>query len=266
MKERGLVIAKQNVFVTSDIHGHNTEFLELLKSWNPDNEKLLLLGDYCDRGVESAEVFKTVKGLVESGQAEAIGGNHEDLFLSFLESPTTEFPVFYGNGGNQTIKSLYPEQTGTPEFYKTPDMWANCIKEDFAELVAFLETLPFYIEMEDWLFVHAGVNPFLPDWRMTPDAELRWIREMFYQYTNETGKRIMFGHTPIPYLPNGKGMPLWTNNDGTLIGIDGGMGSNKRLNGVRIHDGELKELVVQPYKEESFVVSKENLFKKGLLL
>lgn len=265
MDERGIMIPNQNLFITSDIHGHDEELQSLLKNWNPDNERLLFLGDYCDRGVDSAGAFSTVQKLVESGQALAIGGNHEDLFLSFLDSPNTEFQVFYGNGGNKTIASLYPGVM-SPEFLRTPEQWAEMIKRDYADLIQFLKGLPFYIEMEDWLFVHAGVNQHHFDWRETSDTHLRWIREMFYLQENETGKRIMFGHTPIPLLPNGKGMPIWTNKEETIFGIDGGMGSNKRLNGVRIQDGEIKELVVQPYQSDSFVVDKANLFKKGILL
>ena len=261
MRERGIVIPGQNVFVTSDIHGHQNELTELLKNWNPDNELLLFLGDYCDRGVDSHGAFLTVKNLVEKGQALAIGGNHEEMFLSFLDYPETEWEVFYGNGGEKTIQSFYPESL-TPRLQHTPEGWANKIKRDFADIVAFLRELPFYIEMEDWLFVHAGINPFQINWKDTSGMHFRWIREMFYLRKNETGKRIMFGHTPIPLLPYGEGLPIWTNNDQTLFGIDGGMGSNRVLNGIRIQNGEIQELVAQMYQDEAIVVSKENLFKR----
>jgi serine/threonine protein phosphatase 1 len=265
MRKHGIKIPVQDVFVTSDIHGHDTELKGLLKSWNPEKELLLFLGDYCDRGDDSYGAFLTVKELVEAGKAIAIGGNHEELFLSFLDAPETEWQVFYGNGGEKTIQSFYPGVI-SPRFSKTPTQWAEMIKKDFAEIVAFLRDLPFYIEMGDWLFVHAGINPFLMDWRDTSGMHFRWIREMFYLRKNETGKRIMFGHTPIPHLPYGNGLPMWTNLDQTLFGIDGGMGSNRLLNGVRIQDGEIQEMVVQLFNDDSIVVSKENLFKREILV
>ena len=265
MKERGIAIPMQNVLVTSDIHGHNEELNGLLSKWEPEKELLLFLGDYCDRGDDSHGVFQTVKRLVEAGQAVAIGGNHEELFLSFLDYPETESDSFYANGGVKTIKSFYPESE-RPQFEKTPEQWAELIKQDFAELVDFIRELPFYIEMGDWLFVHAGVNPFQIDWKSTSDIDFRWIRERFYLRKNETGKRIMFGHTPIPILPYGAGLPIWTNRDQTLFGIDGGMGSNIILNGIRIENGEIKELVAQLYQDEAIVVDKENLFKRESLV
>lgn len=265
MNEKGIVLPMQNVFVTSDIHGHNEELNKLLTHWNPENELILFLGDYCDRGIDSHGAFLTVMSLVKAGKAVAIGGNHEEMFLAFLDEPETEYEVFWQNGGEQTIKSFYPESM-SPRFEKTPAQWASMIKQDFADIVAFLRELPFYIEMGDWLFVHAGVSPFASHWKNTSDMHFRWIREMFYMRPNETGKRIMFGHTPIPLLPYGDGLPIWTNNDQTLYGIDGGMGGNRILNGVRIHNGEIKELVAQLYNEdEAIVVSKENLFKKVVL-
>lgn len=265
MKERGLVIPMQHVFVTSDIHGHHHELQALLTHWEPKKEKLLFLGDYCDRGNDSYGVFQTVKRLVESGQALAIGGNHEELFLSFLDFPETEADSFFHNGGVKTIQSFYPDSE-RPLFEKTAVEWAKAIKADFAELVAFIRELPFYIEMGDWLFVHAGINPFQMDWKNTSDVDFRWVRERFYLRKNETGKRIMFGHTPIPLLPYGAGLPIWTNREHTLFGIDGGMGSNVVLNGIRIHDGDINELVAHQYQGESIVVSKENLFKRESLV
>lgn len=261
MKERGVTIPMQNVLVTSDIHGHYQELQGLLTMWRPEKEFLLFLGDYCDRGEDSYGVLQTVKSLVESGQAVAIGGNHEELLLSFLDYPETEYESFYANGGGKTIKSFYPDSV-RPEFEKTPETWAELIKEDFSELVSFIRNLPFYIEMGDWLFVHAGVNPFQTDWRNSSDIDFRWIRERFYLRRNETGKRIMFGHTPIPLLPYGKGLPIWTNRDQTLFGIDGGMGSHLVLNGIRIENGEIKELIAQHYQAEAIVIDKANLYKK----
>lgn len=265
MRERGISIPEQAVFVVSDIHGHNKELGGLLDNWNPEKELILFLGDYCDRGKESLETFETVKGLVEAGKAIAIGGNHEQLLLAFLDEPETEWQVFFGNGGTETIRSFYPDITDSI-FSKSPEQWAEMIKKDFVELISFIRNLPFYIEMGDWLFVHAGINPFLHDWRDTSAMHFRWIREMFYLQKNETEKRIMFGHTPIHHLPHGKGLPIWVNNDQTLFGIDGGMGSNRLLNGVRIQNGEILEVVVQNCESASIVVGKENLFEKESLI
>lgn len=259
MNTKGISIEAQPVFVVSDIHGHAEELDKLLEYWNKEEELLVFLGDYCDRGEDSYGVFRMVKELVDAGNAVAIGGNHEELFISFLDAPTTESDVFFGNGGVKTIKSFYPSSEN-PTREHTPEEWAEKLQNDFPEIIAFIRELPFYVEMDDWLFVHAGINPFLSDWKETSGMHFRWIREMFYMRKNETGKRIMFGHTPIQLLPRtNMRAPIWTSKDATLIGIDGGMGSNRLLNGIRIQENEIQEVVTQIYDDGAVVYEKEDL-------
>ena len=43
------------VFVVSDIHGEYKKFKEILKYWDSNRQQLILLGDLCDRGLQSYE-------------------------------------------------------------------------------------------------------------------------------------------------------------------------------------------------------------------
>ena len=52
--------------IIGDIHGCNGEFCALLEQVSVGEEdRLILLGDLFDRGSESREVFRTVRGLAE---------------------------------------------------------------------------------------------------------------------------------------------------------------------------------------------------------
>ncbi len=99
-------------FVVSDIHGYYRTFVTLLSrlSYNPSSDRLILLGDYVDGGPASLEVVRLVQQLVKNANVHAIGGNHDDMFLNWLDdqdylpSPYT-LPK---NGGLQTIHSFCP--------------------------------------------------------------------------------------------------------------------------------------------------------------
>lgn len=74
-----------------DIHGHHGKLVTLLRalgyrprdgegfaSWaHPAGRRVIFLGDYIDRGPAAREVLRTVRGMVEAGDALAIMGNHE---------------------------------------------------------------------------------------------------------------------------------------------------------------------------------------------
>ncbi len=71
--------------IIGDIHGCNREFCALLDQVSVGEEdRLILLGDLFDRGSESREVFRTVRGLAEDlgDRFVLLRGNHEDYLLA----------------------------------------------------------------------------------------------------------------------------------------------------------------------------------------
>ncbi|AII28520.1 putative serine/threonine protein phosphatase [Enterococcus phage ECP3] len=107
---------KDKVFIVSDIHGCYDELIMLLnKHWNSDEEDLILLGDYVDRGSKSAEVLGFVyKHILNGGTA--LLGNHDQMLLDFLTFPLIReadyedlsemYAMWMYNGGDKTISSL----------------------------------------------------------------------------------------------------------------------------------------------------------------
>jgi len=233
----------QDCLVCSDIHGKK-HLLDALLKERRSNETLLFLGDYCDRGKESFSVMMQVKELVESGQAYAIRGNHDQMFLDFLDEPEEQADYYYNQGGRYTIESFFeginPSITFTLHY--TPQHLASIILKEHQELIQFIRNLPYTIEMGKWLFVHAGVKPYSVNWKeSTPLNQFIWLREEFYLRQNETGKHVMFGHTSSSHLPI-HDTPIWMNRTQDAFGIDGGAGSSGCLNGVRIVDESLHEV------------------------
>lgn len=97
-----------NNYVVSDIHG-NAERLEallfLLRRKHPVGDyKLYVLGDLFDRGDESQKVLSIV--LENPGNIEVLKGNHEWLFMKFMESPVTNYFAWQMNFSYSTIMSF----------------------------------------------------------------------------------------------------------------------------------------------------------------
>lgn len=97
-----------NNYVVTDIHG-NAERLEALlqklKSKHPVGDfKLYIMGDLFDRGDESAKVLSLV--LKNQGNVEVLKGNHEYLFMNFMQSPAKNYISWQMNYSYPTIMSF----------------------------------------------------------------------------------------------------------------------------------------------------------------
>lgn len=235
---------KDKVFVVSDIHGEFSMMEELLKKWNPKEEQLVILGDLADRGPRSKETLELAYHLVQREEAIVVKGNHDDMLEKYLEDPVRNEGVYYINGGGKTIESLLGEEESERDHKKN----ARAIKEQYPWLLPFLKSMRYYYEWEHYLFVHAGVDLTLEDWRDSTNRDFIWIREGFYDQENHTNKTIVFGHTVTASLHKGRSdYGIWQSGDG-LMGIDGGAVFGGKLHGL---------LLSQKGIEKHYVLSKK---------
>jgi serine/threonine protein phosphatase 1 len=223
--------------VISDIHGHNLTFAALLSriTYNPSNDRLILLGDYVDGGPGALEVVRFVQQMAEHPNVQAIGGNHDDMFLGwldnkdFLPSPYTSSK----NGGLQTILSFCPwYDAGTNETEAREYIKEQCYSE-----INFLRNLPYFLEDGRHIYVHAGIDPDQKDWKLTSHKDFRWIRGRFHQHQSQlpTTKTIIFGHEVCSRLHHDDlNFHPWFGDQ--KIGIDGGIKFGKFLNALIIKE------------------------------
>lgn len=220
-------------FVIGDIHGELEKLDMLLSAWNADNERLVLLGDFVDRGKDSYGVLKRVHELSKLYGAQAVSGNHDIMLLDWLEKPENSY--YYSQGGAQTVNSFFPATDLESAVYNyTPEHLARRMKEEFPELISFIKDLPAYIEWRDYVFVHAGVDLTYLDWRETNQVDFRWIREDFHYEPNNTDKTFIFGHTPTMFLNEDQSKDVWLSPCKTKIGLDGGAVFGGHLHGLKI--------------------------------
>lgn len=240
------------VFAIGDIHG-NIELLNvLLTKWNPDNEQLVFLGDYIDRGKSSYQVLNRVLELSKKYGAITLSGNHEELFLNWLNNPE-ELSPFYIHpkvGGAATIDSFY-QNTADEKLkeYSFVEI-AEKIKSDFVEIVEFVQGLLMYYHWEPYLFVHAGIDSNVENFLDTKEKDFLWIREEFSQIPHKAKEIVIFGHTPTLLLNENKSSDIWISPCHKKIGIDGG--------GAIYEEGQLHGIVLSKSEKEPIIVHSVN--------
>lgn len=174
----------RNIFAIGDIHGCLDSLQRLLDILPIDWEKdlVIFLGDYIDRGENPRGVIEKIIELKKNYPHRVITlkGNHEWMFERFLKGIDIE--VFLYNGGGKTLKQYYNPQKNMLEI---PE-----------EHINFLKNLPLYFEIDEYLFVHAGINPE-KELQYQKEEDLLWIRESFYLSDKSFSKVVVFGHTPF---------------------------------------------------------------------
>lgn len=228
--------------VISDIHGCCSEFKSLLEKvqYNPTHDQLILLGDYIDRGKENKEVLNYICSLVYEGTI-ALKGNHDRMFLDWLSHPVLNMPNYFRNGGLETIRSLLTNTERDILSWDTYLKWADQIKEKYNKEIEMLNNLPYFYEDDEHIYVHAGINPFLKNWKETKAHELLWIREPFLNHDHTQDKTVIHGHTPTPNFQQ-NGEIIFGRNK---INIDGGCAYGYQLNCLIIEGSEYDEFSVK---------------------
>jgi serine/threonine protein phosphatase 1 len=175
------------IYAIGDIHGCLNHLINLLDLVNPNLEqnKLVFVGDYVDRGPEAAKVVEFIIDLKKRHNPENIiclMGNHERMFLDFLQGQEEMF--FILNGGAATAVSYWG------------NYWESSNRIIPPEHDNFFASLKLYYETKDYIFVHGGLRPGL-HLAEQKEEDLLWIRKEFIQSEYDFGRRIIFGHTPV---------------------------------------------------------------------
>ncbi|MBC1475205.1 serine/threonine protein phosphatase [Listeria grandensis] len=218
------------IFAVGDVHGEIAAWEALLTKWNPEKERLLSVGDLIDRGKNPGAVVRKAMLLEKQYGAIFLRGNHENMLLDWLAEPSEKMMYYISQGGMETIESFITYKAMTRKI--TPEELARRVEDEAAEELAFIRKRPYYYEWGDFVFVHAGVDLTMADWKMTSEHDMVWIREPFQQGENKTGKTFIVGHTPTESLNEDGSAAIWYSSDRTIIDIDGGAVFGGDLHGV----------------------------------
>ena len=172
-------------YAVGDIHGCLDQLKRLIAACRQHADgremRLIFLGDYIDRGPDSAGVVRFVFDLQSQapGTVIALKGNHEAWAVGVADG-TAKRNIWLRNGGAATLRSY--GVTDVRDLPPTHLDWMRSLRLTFDD--------------GRRLFVHAGVNPRRPlDVQLEED--LLWIRDPFLDNGRDYGRLIIHGHTPL---------------------------------------------------------------------
>ncbi len=222
----------ERIYAVGDIHGR----LDLLRALYarieadaqqaPGRCSLVFLGDYVDRGPDSAGVIEFLSSRIDPAlNAVFLKGNHEDLWRRFLDEPELG-PGWFDTGGVMTVVSYGIREGLAGRAADFAAIAARLRQAMPAEHHAFLDGLGHSHRSGDYVFAHAGIRPRVPVERQDP-ADLMWIRREFLGAEGFDGLCVVHGHSQVTEAAN---LPH-------RVGIDTGAYHSGRLTCV-VLDGE----------------------------
>ena len=156
-------------YCISDIHGYYGLFCRLLEKIKfGGGDRLYVLGDIVDKGPDSVRLAKL---LFSMPNAHCVAGNHEYDFLKYyhaLMKQTEDYDFVL-----EKLRNYFTD--GNLLDWETVDRF---------------DGLPFYVETENFIGVHAGVP--VEDGKLLP--------------------LVLYGHTPVRYLTNRDEILLYPRN------------------------------------------------------
>lgn len=204
------------LFAVGDIHGCRDE-LECLLEALPltKDDRLVFVGDYVDRGPDSAGVVELLTQLAASrARTTFLRGNHEAMLLGFLDGDDVYEEAFLLNGGRATAASYGINGRVTPAGLRhaMPD-----------HHIEFLRATTLYYCRGRVVCVHAGLRPGIALEDQHPD-DLLWIREEFLRPPHGFDATVVFGHTPhreiLAHVPGKLGIDTGCVYGGQLSAVE----------------------------------------------
>jgi calcineurin-like phosphoesterase family protein len=254
------------LYVVGDVHGYLDELVEALAEqglidagghWAAGHARLWFLGDFTDRGPDGIGVIDLVMRLsaeaaAAGGYCKALMGNHELLLLGAKRFGDT--PVNSG-AGTATFQAAWllngGQKTDMDRLQDVHLQWMarlDAVIEEDEHLLMHSDTTA-YLEYGDTIedvndTVHAILTrndadecwdlfrKFTKRFAFRDDAGPQAVRELLTAYG---GRRVVHGHSPIPYLlgevgtedgedgerPVVEGPHVYA--DGLAIAMDGGV-------------------------------------------
>jgi hypothetical protein len=163
--------------IIGDIHGYTGPLIRLLEkldytksngTWQHPGRKVIFVGDYIDRGPAIRETLQIVKGMVDSGNAIALMGNHEYNALAYHSK------VRGKHLREHNEKNTQQHQSTLAQFWDYREEWAMYLE--------WFYTLPLFFEDEGIRVVHACWD----------EDNIQWLKAN--KYVTMTVELLINGH------------------------------------------------------------------------
>lgn len=190
----------RRTYVIGDVHGR-LDLLRHLEAVIAEDARgedclIVMLGDYVDRGPDSAGVIDHLVAPTLMGWTRiCLIGNHEAMMINaFGTGEITD--LWLGSGGARTLTSYGIPLDLPQRYWRLPP-----------DHLAFLRRLELSLSMPGFCFVHAGRARGQPI-AQQPEYELLWMRRGALHFVphSDDDDTIVHGHTPTddPLLSPGR--------------------------------------------------------------
>jgi serine/threonine protein phosphatase 1 len=194
------VPAGARIYAIGDIHGRLDLLDRLIAMIDSDDAargrsrtELIFLGDLLDRGPDSVGVVERVMALRNERPVRCLLGNHEEVFLRAVSGDLRALRFLVRIGGRETLLSygISAEQYRDVDYDELLVLLQEKVPQSHVD---FLSSFENWIEVGDYLFVHAGLRPgiALEDQKT---SDLCWIRDDFLNHRDSFGRMVVHGHS-----------------------------------------------------------------------
>ena len=179
-------------WIIPDVHGCAKTLKSLVESFlkiSKDDE-LFFLGDYIDRGPSGKEVIDYLMDLQSQGyRLHCLKGNHEDYCVQAWEEDHQWHLI------KPEVQRLW-ERVGAKETFKS--FGVKRPREIPQVYIDWMRGLEYYVELENYILVHAGLN-FQAENPFEDTHSMTRVRNFKVDFNKTDGRRIIHGHIPVDY-------------------------------------------------------------------
>lgn len=194
-------------FIIGDVHGSYFTMLKMLDHWNAQNEKLIILGDFINKGKNTLQVLSHLFQLQHKhpNQVIILKGNNEYLFEKYYR---------------KNIKPSILKQ------FRSHNL-------NYINTLYWLNQLAHFKEFNHILVSHAGVYVNITQPLNQADLSLLFSKEKL----RDIGKVQFLGHRVVEEAYYDKKANAWY--------MDTGAGNGDKLTGAKVTDkGEIENFIV----------------------
>ncbi|MGX5667727.1 metallophosphoesterase family protein [Rhizobium daejeonense] len=231
----GDALPPYTLYAVGDVHGCLDELLAVETRIRDDivsNETpglIVYLGDYVDRGPQSAGVLNLLSGPNNDKRMRRLPlcGNHDAIFAAFVRDPANHME-WIDHGGRQTMLSygIDIDELFT-RVRRRPEEVARVLQQAVpSRHLSLIDVLPISLRVGPFLFVHAGIRPGVTLQDQT-DEDMLWIREPFLSTGPQLPFTVVHGHSPFSEPDFGR----------SRIGLDTGAYVSGKLSVLKIANG-----------------------------
>lgn len=176
----------KRLFAIGDIHGNLEALSTLIDSLDlQEEDRLIFLGDYVDRGPDSRAVIDYLIALEKKYHCHFILGNHEEIMLQSIDGDRRYIELWGQIGGNKTLMS-----------YDADDAYSFGRSVPATHLDFLVNKCHPYFFIDHYIFCHAGWDLSKP----TQDQDRKTLRYQFIKDAKlfpDSQRHIICGHSAI---------------------------------------------------------------------